>query len=138
MSQIVHFDKIIADFFRNRPMPSKCCPLKRGSFISDQRFAEAKRNYEEYINIEYWKIENLTKEEREQFSKLVGENFEHYIAKMSVMAARLFIGTLMINGRSIVIGDWAYLRQSDIDWWVLIIISSFYLPIPPQYFHRLF
>ena len=133
MSQIVHFDKIIADFLRNRSMPSKCCPLKRGSFISDQRFAEAKRNYEEYINIEY-----LSDEDRKQLLDLAGENCEHYIAKMSVMAARLFIGTLMINGRSIVIGDWAYLRQSDIDWWVLIIISSFYLPIPPQYFHRLF
>ena len=91
-------------------MPSKCCPLKRGSFISDQRFAEAKRNYEEYINIEY-----LSDEDRKQLLDLAGENCEHYIAKMPVMTAKLFVGTLEINGCSMVIGDFVYFRQSDID-----------------------
>jgi hypothetical protein len=110
MQRIVDFDRILADFLKDkRPPPGWRRPAK-GADISTERYDEAIR-----YNIEYWKIENLTKEEREQFSKLVGENCEHYIAKMPVMTAKLFVGTLEINGCSMVIGDFVYFRQSDID-----------------------
>ena len=111
MSSIANVDSILLHYLPNVPIPGDYAPPVRGSFISDERFAEASRLHEEY-----WKLENLTDDDRKRLLDLAGENCEHYIAKMSVMAAKLFIGTLIVNGRCIVIGDFAFLSQSDIDW----------------------
>jgi hypothetical protein len=111
MPAIVDFDQILADFVKDKPLNRKLQRPVKGEEISDERYAEALRNWEEY-----WKIEHLTNEEHGQLLALAGVSKEYYIAKHSVENATTFVGTLEVNGHSTVIGDSAFYRHSDIDW----------------------
>jgi len=113
MSAIVDFDRILADFLKDKPLNRKLQlqqPLKSEE-ISDERYAEALRYWEEY-----WKIEHLTDVEHRRLLTLSGDSKEYYIAKHFVENATTFVGTLEVNGHSVVIDGVAYYRHSDIDW----------------------
>jgi hypothetical protein len=111
MPAIVDFDQILADVLKDKPLHRSLQRPAKGEEISDERYAEALRNWEEY-----WKIEYLTNEDHRRLLDLAGDSKEYYIAKHSVGNAKIFVGTLEVNGHSTVIGDSAFYRHSDIDW----------------------
>ena len=111
MPPIVDFDGILAKFLKDMPLHHTLQRPIKSADMSDELFAEAIRIWEEY-----WKIEYLTVEEHRQLIELVGESKEYPIAKLTVRNAKIFVGVLVVNGHSVVIGDFAFYRQSDIDW----------------------
>ncbi len=113
MARIVALDNFLDEELKKFELPSTIKRPCKTEYILDERFDECSYHFERY-----WKIKSLTAQQHEDIKRKAGEGAEYHLAKLSIQSAKMFVGPLTINGRSVQDGNFAYYRQSDIDWYV--------------------